>query len=60
MLFSLALGASGCVTTAWSSAPSPREGWVYMAGSRGSDPLLWLCPEDGDKECIEVEMKVDE
>ncbi len=31
-----------------------------MAGSRGSDPLLWLCPEDGDKECIEVEMKVDE
>lgn len=57
----LAWCASGCVTTAWGSAPSPREGWVYMTGSRGADPVVWLCPEAGDQECVEVRVtEVDE
>jgi hypothetical protein len=57
----LAWSTAGCVTTAWGSAPSPREGWVYMAGSRGADPVMWLCPEAGDEECVEVRVtEVDE
>jgi hypothetical protein len=53
--------SAGCVTTAWGSAPSPREGWVYMTGSRGAGPVVWLCPEAGDQECVEVRVtEVDE
>ncbi|MBL9023804.1 MAG: hypothetical protein JNL21_16540 [Myxococcales bacterium] len=60
VLFLLALSSTGCVTTAWSSTPSPREGWVYVAGSRNADPVVWLCPADGSKECEVVKVEVDE
>ena len=58
-LFLLALASTGCVTTAFGSAPSPREGWVYVVGSRNADPVVWLCPSDGSRECEEVQVEVD-
>jgi hypothetical protein len=51
-----AVGSTGCVTTAFDSAQSPRQGWVYVVGSSSSDPMLWLCPERGDAECELVEV----
>ncbi len=50
------LGASGCVTTAFGSADSPRAGWIYVVGSSNADPMLWLCPAKGDAECELVEI----
>ena len=50
----LSLGLVGCVSTAWSTAPGPSPGSVYVVGSREASPMVWLCPDDGSGPCEEV------
>lgn len=50
----LALGATGCPTTFYGSAPA-QPGTVYTVGGKANDPMIWACPTAGG-DCKEIEV----
>jgi uncharacterized protein YceK len=55
------LALSGCATTAQDSAKAPKQGYVYVVGSKDSKGAVWICPEKpGKGECEPVRVIMEE
>jgi hypothetical protein len=51
----------GCATTAQDSAKAPKQGYVYVVGSKDSKGAVWICPEKpGKGECEPVRVILEE
>ena len=55
------LALAGCATTAQDSAKAPKQGYVYVVGSKDSKGAVWICPEKpGKGECEPVRVILEE